>query len=134
MILLMLSTTKNATDYSSKRTYTTRAQYLYDKVRKCVHCASNRDKVCPKPNPSEQPNTDNPTVNITEREEVDVLGPPTHNSTLSSMYSTYIKRGRQVKTVIPCWCEKEEEIGVGIQVSMPTMPQKVCKLSSTVFS
>ena len=61
-----------------------------------MHCASNTDKVCPKPNPSEQPNTDNPTVNITKREEVDVPGPPTHNSTLSSAYSTDIKRGRQV--------------------------------------
>ena len=52
----------------------TRAQYLYDKY---VHCAY---KICPKPNPSEQSNTDNPTVNITEREEFDVPGPPTHNS------------------------------------------------------
>ncbi|KAL5516299.1 hypothetical protein EMCRGX_G001587 [Ephydatia muelleri] len=54
---------------------------------------ANNYKVCPKPNPSEQPNTDNPTVNITEREEVDVPGPPTHNSTLSSTCSTDIKRG-----------------------------------------
>ena len=60
----------------------------------CIVHEISRDKVCPKSNPSEQPNTDNPTVNITEREEVDVPG--THNSTLSSMYSTDIKRGRQV--------------------------------------
>ena len=39
-----------------------REQYLYDKVRKYVHCQSNRDKVCPKPSPFEQTNAVNPNV------------------------------------------------------------------------
>ena len=48
-----------------------RAQYLYDKVRKNIHCQSNRDKVCPKPSPFEKSNTVNPNVirqGIMERE------------------------------------------------------------------
>ena len=57
-----------------------------------MHCASNRDKVCPRPNPSEQPNTDNQTVNIIESEKVDVQD----HQLITQHCQADIKRGRQV--------------------------------------
>ena len=69
-----------------------RAQYLDDKVRKHVHCKSNRDKVCPKPSPFEQSNT--PVIRqgiMARKKSADIPGPSCHNSTISSTCSTEIK-------------------------------------------
>ena len=100
------------------------AQYLYDKVRKCLHCASNRDKVCPKPNPSEKPNSDNPTVNITEREEVDMPGPPTHNSTLSSMYIKELDKLIKVKSDTMLVQKRRKKSELEYRFQCPLCPKK----------
>ena len=71
-----------------------REQYLYEKVRQYVHCPSNRDKVCPNPDPYEESNTAHPTVigpDIMVREECDMQGPSCQSSTLSSTCSKEIK-------------------------------------------
>ena len=64
-----------------------REQYLYDKVSKYVHSPSNRDKVCPKPNPFKESNIAHPTVigpDIMAREECNMQGPSCQSSPVSS--------------------------------------------------
>ena len=82
------------------------------KYRKKVHCPSNRDKVCPNPNPYEESNTAHPTVigpDIMVREECDMQGPSCQSSTISSTCSKEIKkeadRSIKMKTVNKYQCE-----------------------------